>query len=159
MVGGGSVRGKTGISVPHLAMAGTAAGSAAIVYALAQKTDPALLIKLFEGWGPLGVIVILGMVMANQWIGKGVEACKEIAASQQKVADSQQNLADSVKAIAAKDDERSREMELVVNHLARNSKQLLEDVSAMRREMGEMRKQLPTRNSEEIKGRGHTAGA
>jgi uncharacterized phage infection (PIP) family protein YhgE len=52
-------------------------------------------------------------------------------------ATSQQRLADAVNQIAQKDDERAREMELVVGQLARNSRQLLDDFRDLKQKLSE----------------------
>jgi hypothetical protein len=93
---------------------------------------------------------LVAVVLLGQGASKGFTRVMDFGEKLLQVgrdnATSQQRLADAVNQIAQKDDERAREMDLVVGQLARNSRQILDDIR-------DLRERLP-----EGKANAHTAG-
>ncbi len=93
---------------------------------------------LVEGvlhWGPLFVIVLLGMELfhatLNTWGNKLVDALTANAAASGSNATALQSMADAMQRISTREDERDRERELVLDHLAYTTQQILNKVEAM----------------------------
>ncbi len=81
-------------------------------------------------WGPLFVIVLLGMELLhstiNTWGRQFVTAATANAVALQSMADAMQR-------ISQKEDERDRERELVLDHLAYTTQQILNKVESLKR--------------------------
>ena len=79
-------------------------------------------------WGPLFVIVLLGMELlhstVNTWGGRFVTAATANAVAMQSMADAMQR-------ISQREDERERERELAADHLAYTAQQILKTVEAL----------------------------
>jgi hypothetical protein len=93
-------------------------------YKLAES-QPSAVVEVVRGWGPLGVIGIVGMVLVDRRWAQSIEA-------HGKVAESQQVLAVAVQKIADKDDQRIREQELVLDHLSKTNEKIFTTLEAMR---------------------------
>jgi hypothetical protein len=106
-------------------------GSAGVGFILAQaayklaESQPSAVVEVVRGWGPLGVIGIVGMVLVDRRWAQSIEA-------HGKVAESQQVLAVAVQKIADKDDQRIREQELVLDHLSKTNEKIFTTLEAMR---------------------------
>lgn len=128
-------------AVLKLILGGSGAGAGAVlglaVWRLVES-EPAAVLQLVSGWGPLAVLGVVGMVLADKRFGQLID-------SQAKNAEAQQSLAAAVNRLVERDDEKAREMELVIGHLARNTERILDRVSAIE-------EKLPTR------AHGHFAG-
>ena len=70
---------------------------------------------------PLFVIVIFGLVMFNENFRRGIEVFGQYAAEQKR-------LADAVTTISQRDDQRLREQEITLNHLARQTDEILAEL-------------------------------
>lgn len=129
--------------VKKLVLGGSVSAGAVLAYELLEiaRRDPKV-IEAVVSWGPMFAIAICGMLIVDRRIGSGVEALNANASAQQK-------LADAVQQIAQRDDERQREMELVIGHLSRNSAAILDHVSEMRKDIDTMKG---------AKALGHSAG-
>jgi hypothetical protein len=135
--------------LPELLMGGGLGAGVTIALVLAEK-EPKLLIQTFFAWGPASLIGLVAIVLVGTGMSKGFTRVMDFGEQLLQVgrdnALSQQRLADAVNQIAQKDDERAREMDLVVGQLARNSRQILEDVR-------ELKQRFP-----QEKANAHTAG-
>lgn len=135
--------------LPDLLMGGGVGAGVTIALVLAEK-EPKLLIQTFFAWGPASLIGLVAIVLVGAGISKGFTRVMDFGEQLLQVgrdnATSQTRLADAVNQIAQKDDERAREMDLVVGQLARNSRQILEDLR-------ELKQRFP-----EEKANAHTAG-
>jgi hypothetical protein len=140
---------ETLAKLPGLLLGGGIGAGATIALVLADK-EPKLLIQTFFAWGPASLIGLVAVVLIGQGASKGFTRVMDFGEKLLQVgrdnAASQQKLADAVNQIAQKDDERAREMDLVVGQLARNSRQILDDIR-------DLRERLP-----EGKANAHTAG-
>jgi hypothetical protein len=126
--------------LPSVLLGGGVGAGATIALVLADK-EPKLLIQTFFAWGPWSLIGLVGLVLLSQGASKGFTRVMDFGEKLLQVgrdnATSQQRLADAVNQIAQKDDERAREMELVVGQLARNSRQLLDDFRDLKQKLSE----------------------
>lgn len=126
--------------LPGILLGGGLGAGATIALVLADK-EPKLLIQTFFAWGPASLIGLVAVVLVGQGVSKGFTKVMDFGESMLQVgreaASSQQKLADAVNLIAQKDDERAREMELVVGQLARNSRQLLDDFRDLKQKLSE----------------------
>ena len=124
---------KTEIRLPrwlqHLLFGGAMTSIGAVVYTLAEK-EPRLLIETLQKFGPSTFLGLVALVILDRGLKNGITILREGTIAQQR-------LADAVQAIAQKDDERARELELVVGHLARNSRQILEEIKSMKQGLTE----------------------
>jgi len=134
-------------ALAHLAFGGGAGAAITVVLVLAEK-EPRLLIQAVTGFGPWWLMGFLVIALMYQGGGKLLQVARDNASSQQ-------SLADAVNRIATKDDERNREMELVVNYLARNSKQALDELGQLSRDVNDLRTRLAPA---EMRADAHTAG-
>lgn len=141
---------ETLAKLPQLLIGGSLGAGATIALVLADK-EPKLLIQTFFAWGPASLIGLVAVVLVSTGISKGFTRAMDFGEKLLQVgrdnASSQQRLADAVNLIAQKDDERAREMDLVVGQLARNSRQMLD-------EFRELKQQLSRE-----KANAHTAGS
>ncbi|HWR37023.1 MAG TPA: hypothetical protein VN622_14265 [Clostridia bacterium] len=94
-----------------------ASGGCIVGYLLvaAFRAEPKLIVesvvRVLSTWGPLFVIVLVGMIYANRWAEAGVRAIE-------KNAEAQQQLATAVTEFTHKDDQRARETELVLDSMS-----------------------------------------
>lgn len=136
--------------LPELLIGGGAGAGVTIALVLAEK-EPKLLIQTFFSWGPASLIGLVAIVLVSQGISKGftrgMDFGEKVLQMGREVADSQRQLADAVNQIAKKDDEHAREMDLVVGQLARNSRQILDDVRELKQQLSQE------------KANAHTAGS
>jgi len=108
---------------------GTGSGFALAV-AVLQLLRPGAtqLLTVLATWGPMFLVVILGMVlfylMAGTWGQRLLEAMSANAAAQQSMADAMQQ-------IAHRDDVRERERELALDHLAYTTQTILRTVQGI----------------------------
>jgi ABC-type transport system involved in cytochrome bd biosynthesis fused ATPase/permease subunit len=93
---------------------------------------------LVEGvlrWGPLFVIILLGMELLhttmNTWGNKFVDAMTANATASGSNAAALQSMADAMQRISQREDERDRERELVLDHLAYTTQQILSKVESL----------------------------
>jgi len=102
----------------------------AFAIALLQLLRPSApgLLTVLATWGPMFLVVVLGMVlfylMVNTWGQRLVESIAANAAAQQSMADAMQQ-------IAHRDDVRERERELALDHLAYTTQTILRTVQAI----------------------------
>lgn len=82
-------------------------------------------------WGPLFVLAVIGIYVVDKRAGQFVAATEKNA-----VATAQ--LAASVDVLSRKDDQRERETEIVLNHLANGMEQLQSSQRAMFVQLGEI---------------------
>jgi hypothetical protein len=126
--------------LPHVLIGGGVGAGVTVALILAQK-EPKLLIETFAHWGAPSLIGLVAVVLVGQGVATGFTKVMEFGAQMLEVgrenASSQQRLADAVNQIAQRDDERAREMELVVGQLARNSRQILEDIRDLKQHLSE----------------------
>lgn len=113
--------------LPHLLLGGGMGAGATIAYVLAER-EPRALIETFQHWGAPSLIGLVAVVLLSQASTKVMDLGGQMLEVGRENAAAQQKLADAVSQISQKDDERAREMELVVDHLARNSRQILDDI-------------------------------
>lgn len=136
--------------LPQLLLGGGVGAGATIALVLADK-EPKLLIQTFFAWGPASLIGLVAVVLVSSGISKGFTRVMDFGEKLLQVgrdnATSQQKLADAVNQIAQKDDERAREMELVVGKLARDSRQILDYVRELKQQFSQE------------KANAHTAGS
>ena len=147
-------------------LAGGTSAIVAVVATLAARDSRAVLDTLQRFGGPW-LIGLVAIFVVSQGFSQVMEAGKEAILAMKESAASQQRLADAVNLIARKDDERARENELVMDYLTRNSKAVLEEIQATRRDLavhGSRLKTIEDRHnqvdSENVKGeksRGATA--
>jgi multidrug efflux pump subunit AcrB len=125
--------------LPQLLLGGGVGAGATIALVLAEK-EPKLLIETFAHWGAPSLIGLVAVVLLGQGISKGFTRAMDFGERMLQVgrdnAASQERLASAVNQIAQKDDERAREMELVVGQLARNSRQILDDIRELKQQFG-----------------------
>ncbi len=114
-------------------------GGAALMFFLADK-QPIRLIEMLEKFGPETFLGVIALVILDRNMKSGISIQRDSVAAMEKAAD-------AVKQIANKDDERVREMELVVDHLARGMRELRGEIHSWREEL-----------MSEGKAHGHTAG-
>jgi hypothetical protein len=127
------------------AIFGTSVGAGVVIaeaiYKLSQS-QPALLLEVVRGWGALGIIGIVGMVLWSRQSSETLAVTRESAAAQQSLADAvresasksaeaQTMLAEAARTIAQKDDLAAKERELLLNHLSYSMKQALEKLDAI----------------------------
>lgn len=86
-------------------------------------------------WGPLFLISIAVIGIADRRMAQMLEAFKDSTAVQREAAAQSQKLADAVQVISKRDDERSRELELVTGHLARTNEQIFKVVKDIQAQM------------------------
>jgi hypothetical protein len=137
------------LKLPGWLLSGGMGAGAAIAYVLAER-EPKALIETFQRWGAWSLIALVGMVFASRVGERAMDLAERGIQAVSNSAASQQQLADAVNTIAKKDDERAREMELVVDHLARNSRRALDDLR-------EIKEQLANSGGKE-RASAHTAG-
>jgi hypothetical protein len=137
------------LKLPGWLLSGGMGAGAAIAYVLAER-EPKALIETFQRWGAWSLIALVGMVFASRVGERAMDLAERGIQAVSNSAASQQQLADAVNTIAKKDDERAREMELVVDHLARNSRRALDDLR-------EIKEQLANSGGQE-RASAHTAG-
>ncbi len=107
-----------------------ASGGVALLTALLEVAGPKAipLVESMIHWGPLFVIVVLGMELLhstiNTWGKQFVNAAITNATALQSMADAMQR-------ISQKEDERDRERELVLDHLAYTTQQILKGVESI----------------------------
>jgi hypothetical protein len=86
------------------------------------------LLTVLATWGPLFLVVVLGMVLFYLMVGTwGQRLVDSIAAN----AAAQQSMADAMQQIAHRDDVRERERELALDHLAYTTQSILRTVQAI----------------------------
>jgi hypothetical protein len=107
--------------------AGSGVALATVILQIARpETKP--MVEAVLRWGPLFVIVLVGMALLhstiNIWGKQFVTAATANAVALQSMADAMQR-------ISQKEDERDRERELVLDHLAYTTQQILNKVESM----------------------------
>jgi len=112
----------------------TAAGSGAgIVLGLAGikvlVTRPEFLPQLVSGGGLWFAALAIGMVMFRSEM-------RNFNSMQERHVVAQERLAENVGALVSKDDQRAREQDLLLNHLARQSDKILEELQTQRSARG-----------------------
>jgi hypothetical protein len=123
----------------------------AMVFTLAEK-EPKLLIETLQKFGPATFLGLVALVILDRGLKSGAAILREGTAAQQK-------LADAVQAISARDDERSREMELIVDHVARGMRDVKSETREVKKQVGEVVDQVAALRSElKEKAHGHSAG-
>jgi hypothetical protein len=137
------------LKLPGWLLSGGMGAGAAIAYVLAER-EPKALIETFQHWGMWSMLGLVAMVLASRAGDRLMDLGERAIQAVTNSAASQQQLADAVNTIAKKDDERAREMELVVDHLARNSRRALDDLR-------EIKEQLANSGGKE-RASAHTAG-
>jgi hypothetical protein len=109
----------------------------ALAVAILQLLRPSgvQLLAVLATWGPMFLVVILGMVLFYLMVGTwGQRLVDSIAAN----AAAQQSMADAMQQIAHRDDVRERERELALDHLAYTTQTILRTVQAIEeRQLGE----------------------
>lgn len=119
-------------------MSGTAG---VIAYALLaiMRGSPQAALAVLTSWGPLFAVVLALLMLLDRWgqrFGdKLLETTAASAAAQQASAEAQKanaeaqrSMAAAIERIAAKDDERARERELAMDHLAYTAQAILQKV-------------------------------
>ena len=135
-IGGGNGRSAsriaeiTGVGQKTLVIAGTGGAGGVLGIAVLDlvRSQPQMVLTLFREWGPLALIVMIGMLVADRRLGESNQVSREMAASMQK-------LADATNRIAEKDDERARELELAVGVMARDTSEVLSRVKELKAQM------------------------
>lgn len=156
----GAAAEKSGFPVkgPHLALAGTVGAGGMIGYLLVQS-EPKLVIETFRAWGApafLGLVALILIVSTfKSWGDQMLAVSMQHADAQRENAVAQARVADAVNLIAQKDDERAREMELVVDALTRNSHTLLQEIREVRKSLAGMREKAPP-GGESLKSDAHS---
>lgn len=134
-------RGKKLLANPFVT--GTTAAVVGVIGTLAVR-ESHLLIEAVKSFGGPWLIGLVAIFVVSQGFSQVMEAGKEAILAMKESAASQQRLADAVNLIARKDDERARENELVMDYLTRNSKAVLEEVQATRRDLAAHGSRLKT---------------
>jgi hypothetical protein len=112
-------------------LAGSAGTGLALTYAAVElmRSEPKafadLVVRAITNWGPLFVLCLVGLFIANNWGQKLLEYSAVHSAAQQKMADAMQQ-------IANRDDQASRERELLLNDVAFVLKEVRTDVARIR---------------------------
>jgi hypothetical protein len=120
-------------------MLGSGVGAGATVaYVLAEK-EPKALIETFQHWGPLSLLVLVGMVLASHGASRAMDLGKEMLQVGRENAASQQQLADAVNAIAKKDDQESYEQRVLMGHIGTQTEKILVRFDELERRMNEER--------------------
>jgi hypothetical protein len=112
-------------------LAGGAGTGLALTYAAVElmRSEPKAfadaVIRAFLQWGPMFILCLVGMFIVNNVGQKLLEHSAAHAAAQQRMADAMQQ-------IASRDDQASRERELLLNDVAFVLKEVKTQVSAIR---------------------------
>lgn len=114
-------------------------GGATLMFLLAEK-QPGRLIEMLEKFGPETFLGVIALVILDRNMKSGISIQRDSVAAMQKASD-------AITQIANKDDEHVREMELLLDHLARGMRELKSDIHSWRSEM-----------VTEGKAHGHSAG-
>jgi len=112
--------------VKKIALGGGMTAGAVVTYELFElaKSNPRVL-EIALSWGPLFVIVVLGMILIDRRVGDGVSALKENARAQQQMSDAMQK-------IAERDDRQAERLETLINYSALQSEKVLNALEEQR---------------------------
>ena len=121
--------GTSRISRPFAITLGASGGAAVMATVLEMvRPEGKPIIEALARWGPLFVLMLVGMILlhntVNNWGRQFVSAAITNATALQSMADAMQR-------ISQREDERDRERELVLDHLAYATQQILKNTESM----------------------------
>jgi uncharacterized membrane protein YcjF (UPF0283 family) len=111
-------------SIPKLLLASGSGGAGLVIaYELVQavKSEPRMLIAMFQQWGPLFIVCLVGIAVLDR---RGAQ-----------VIESTNKMAEAMGRLAERDSMRERENELVLNHLTNTNQKIFDELTAIRTEM------------------------
>lgn len=121
-------------------LTGSAGGGAAFLYfALSvAKQEPRAVVELVSRWGPVAFVAILAILLVDRRIGDMLAVNREATIAQQRAADAVQQQAEAMERIAARDQERDREIDLVIGQHARHSREISRQFSGIARALNDL---------------------
>lgn len=115
---------------------GTACAVAIKVLDVLQQ-QPQMVEKILN-WGPPFFLAVLGIYLvdrrAAQFVAaqeRNAGAIERFVGEQHRLADSTRDIAESVHFVSQRDDQRAREQDILLDHLAQNSEQVLEKLHSI----------------------------
>jgi len=123
-----------------LLLTGSAGGGAAFLYfALSvAKQEPRAVVELVSRWGPVAFVAILAILLVDRRIGDMLAVNREATIAQQRAADAVQQQAEAMERIAARDQERDREIDLVIGQHARHSREISRQFGGIARSLNDL---------------------
>lgn len=123
------------LSLRHIVAAVIGGGGLMYCVEVLAGSQSKAVIDMLGSFGPL-FIVAAGMLYVldrrmGQFISTSREFTGDLVGAMTQNAVAQQRTADAISTIAQKDDQRARETELVLGHLARTSEKILDKVNAL----------------------------